>query len=83
MALLPAQKPEKSTSDALRDNEKREETQRKKKYIRSVKRRIPSGRKCKICGKDASPNYFYCTPCHYRISSLEETDGLTIRFEEL
>lgn len=83
MALLQTQKPERSTSDTLRDNEKHGEIHRKKKYIRSIKRRTPSGRKCKICGKDASPNYFYCPPCHYRISSLEEVDGCTIRFEEL
>ena len=26
-------------------------------------------RRCKICGKDPYPNYFYCPPCHHKLSS--------------
>ena len=29
-----------------------------------------SGRVCRNCGKDPYPNYFYCPPCHHRVSHL-------------
>ncbi|AOY57941.1 MULTISPECIES: hypothetical protein [Desulfococcus] len=36
--------------------------------VRGLKPRKKSARKCKICGKDPSPNYFYCPSCHHRVS---------------
>lgn len=36
----------------------------------SKKRRKGSGRVCRGCGKDPYPNYFYCPPCHHRVSHL-------------
>jgi len=38
------------------------------------KRKRKSGRKCKICGKDPYPNYFFCPACHHKIDSYEEGD---------
>ena len=46
--------------------------QRNKKRGRPPKN--PSGRKCQKCGKDPSPNYFYCPPCHKEVSK-GSTDG--------
>ena len=36
--------------------------------IRVLKSKKKPARKCKICGKDPSPNYFYCPSCHHRVS---------------
>ena len=36
--------------------------------VRVLKPRKKTARKCKICGKDPSPNYFYCPSCHHRVS---------------
>lgn len=36
------------------------------------KKKRSSGRKCRICGKDPSPNYFYCRSCHHKIEIYEE-----------
>ena len=36
--------------------------------VRMLKPKKKSTRKCKICGKDPSPNYFYCPSCHHRVS---------------
>ena len=39
------------------------------------KKKRKSGRKCKICGKDPYPNYFFCPACHHKIDSYEEGDA--------
>ncbi len=36
------------------------------------KKKSSSGRKCRICGKDPYPNYFYCRGCHHKIEFYEE-----------
>lgn len=42
-----------------------------KRRGRSSKARGKSaGRVCRSCGKDPYPNYFYCPPCHHRVSHL-------------
>jgi len=43
-------------------------------YKSSKKKKIKSGRKCKICGNDPYPNYFFCPACHHRIGAYEEDD---------
>lgn len=43
-------------------------------YKSSRKKKIKSGRKCKICGNDPYPNYFFCPACHHRIGAYEEDD---------
>jgi uncharacterized OB-fold protein len=34
------------------------------------------GRKCKMCGKDPYPNYFYCPTCHHKVSARDEGQAL-------
>jgi uncharacterized OB-fold protein len=36
----------------------------------------PSGRRCKICGKDPYPNYFYCPACHHKVTARDEGEAL-------
>lgn len=43
-------------------------------YKSPKKKKIKSGRKCKICGNDPYPNYFFCPACHHRIGAYEEDD---------
>ncbi len=38
------------------------------------KKKIKSGRKCRICGNDPYPNYFFCPACHHRIGVYEENE---------
>jgi uncharacterized OB-fold protein len=82
MNLLSIGKPKISESDISRKHGKPKAVKGKNRYIKSVKKKTVSGRKCKICGKDASPNYFFCPPCHYRINAVEETDVSNITLEE-
>jgi len=43
---------------------------------RLLKPRKKPARKCQLCGKDPSPNYFYCPSCHHRVSHYSvEMDG--------
>jgi len=43
-------------------------------YKSARKRKLKSGRKCKVCGNDPYPNYFFCPACHHRIGAYEEDD---------
>ncbi|PQP34642.1 hypothetical protein C6A37_06710 [Desulfobacteraceae bacterium SEEP-SAG9] len=36
----------------------------------------PSVRRCKICGKDPYPNYFYCPICHHKVIARTEGEEL-------
>jgi len=36
--------------------------------IRKMRSRKKPARKCRMCGKDPAPNYFYCPSCHHRVS---------------
>ena len=40
----------------------------------SRKKRMDSKKRCKICGKDPYPNYFYCPSCHHRVENYEDYD---------
>ncbi|MGB2688415.1 MAG: hypothetical protein WBC36_05480, partial [Desulfobacterales bacterium] len=46
----------------------------KEHYKSYRKKKIKSGRKCKICGNDPYPNYFFCPACHHRIGVYEENE---------
>ena len=46
----------------------------KEYYKSSRKNKVKSGRKCRICGNDPYPNYFFCPACHHRIGVYEEND---------
>ena len=37
-------------------------------------KKIKSGRKCRTCGNDPYPNYFFCPSCHHRIVVYEENE---------
>lgn len=50
-------------------------TKPKENYKSYRKKRINSGRKCRICGNDPYPNYFFCPSCHHRIGAYEENEG--------
>ena len=41
---------------------------KKKKRYSTRKKKVKSGRTCRICGKDPYPNYFYCPSCHHKVS---------------
>ena len=44
----------------------------KEHYKSYRKKKMKSGRKCRICGNDPYPNYFFCPACHHRIGVYEE-----------
>ena len=46
----------------------------KEHYKSYRKKKITSGRKCRICGNDPSPNYFFCPSCHHRVGVYEENE---------
>jgi len=50
-------------------------TKRKENYKSYKKKGMKSGRKCRICGNDPYPNYFFCPSCHHRIGAYEENEG--------
>jgi uncharacterized OB-fold protein len=46
-----------------------------KAHYKSYKnKKIKSGRKCRTCGNDPYPNYFFCPSCHHRIVVYEENE---------
>lgn len=45
-----------------------------KSYRNRHKKKANSGRKCKVCGKDPYPNYFFCPSCHNSLEVYEEKD---------
>jgi uncharacterized OB-fold protein len=46
----------------------------KEHYKSYRKKKVKSGRKCRICGNDPYPNYFFCPTCHHRTSVYEENE---------
>jgi uncharacterized OB-fold protein len=64
------------------DNEETMVATPKPAYLRSSKKKKTPGRKCKICGKNPHPNYFFCPSCHHRISAVEEIDMSFPGFEQ-
>jgi hypothetical protein len=46
----------------------------KEHYKSYRKKKIKSGRKCRICGNDPYPNYFFCPSCHHRIGVYEDNE---------
>ncbi|MFC1811431.1 hypothetical protein ACFL03_01940 [Thermodesulfobacteriota bacterium] len=82
MAVQPIQELEALEPDVSRNQSRERGAKRKKKYISSRKKKIPSGRTCKICGKDPAPNYFFCPSCHNRAGRNEESDALNIQLNE-
>jgi uncharacterized OB-fold protein len=46
----------------------------KEHYKSYRKKKITSGKKCRICGNDPYPNYFFCPACHHRIGVYEENE---------
>jgi len=65
--------PKDSEADELQEKARPKLAQRKNRY-KSYKRHKKniSGRKCRICGKDPYPNYFFCPGCHHKIETYEE-----------
>jgi len=46
-----------------------------KAHYKSYKnKKIKSGRKCRTCGNNPYPNYFFCPSCHHRIVVYEENE---------
>ncbi|PQP35530.1 hypothetical protein C6A37_02055 [Desulfobacteraceae bacterium SEEP-SAG9] len=48
---------------------------KKNRYLSSHPKRDKkkqSNRTCRICGKDAFPNYFFCPSCHHRVTATME-----------
>ena len=46
----------------------------KEQYKSFRKKKIKSKRKCRVCGNDPYPNYFFCPACHQRIGVYEENE---------
>jgi uncharacterized OB-fold protein len=42
-----------------------------KPYKRTLQRNRKTVRLCRLCGKNAHPNYFFCPACHHKVSSRE------------
>lgn len=54
---------------------KRSKNVKVREYYKSYrKKKTTSGRKCRICGNDPYPNYFFCPSCHHRASVYEENE---------
>ena len=54
---------------------KKQKSNKTKEHYRSYrKKKVTSGRKCRICGNDSYPNYFFCPACHHRIGVFEENE---------
>lgn len=66
--------PKASEADVCRDHREPQVAKPKYRTKSSRTRKRKSSRKCKICGKDPYPNYFFCQSCHHRIDSYEEGD---------
>lgn len=64
----------KLASSAALDFERSESVKAKQRSSTSKKIGTGSNRKCKICGKDPHPNYFFCPACHHRVDAYEEND---------
>jgi uncharacterized OB-fold protein len=54
---------------------KKQKGDKAKEHYKSYrKKKVTSGRKCRICGNDPYPNYFFCPACHHRIGVYEENE---------
>ncbi|MFH2219650.1 MAG: hypothetical protein ABII68_08325 [Pseudomonadota bacterium] len=82
MSSLPRQEPEISEANDSRIRGRARNPKNKKEYLCSSKKKKNSGRKCKICGKDPYPNYFFCPSCHHRINEDGESETPGVHFEE-
>lgn len=68
-------KVETTTELSTSANSKRPKSIKSKEHYKSYrKKKIKSGRKCRICGSDPYPNYFFCPACHHKIGVYEEND---------
>jgi len=74
MSSLSVKDSQEPGSSADGDLKRPKHAKQKNHYKSCKKKRINSGRKCKICGKDPHPNYFFCPACHHRIEAYEECD---------
>jgi uncharacterized OB-fold protein len=45
-----------------------------KTYHRTRQRGRKTVRLCRLCGKNAHPNYFFCPACHHKVSSRESPE---------
>lgn len=66
----------KTTSElSMPTKPKRPRNVKAKAHYKSYKnKKIKSGRKCRTCGNDPYPNYFFCPSCHHRIVVYEENE---------
>lgn len=62
------------TSELSTSVNSRKKRNPKEDYKSPRKKKMKSGRKCKICGNDPYPNYFFCPACHHRVGAYEEND---------
>ncbi len=71
--LEKAEKTAKLSTSIKSKKEKKEKEREKYKSYR--KKKIASGRKCRLCGNDPYPNYFFCPACHHKIGMRQENVG--------
>jgi uncharacterized OB-fold protein len=66
----------KTTSElSIPTKPKRPRNVKAKAHYKSYKnKKIKSGKKCRTCGNDPYPNYFFCPSCHHRIVVYEENE---------
>jgi uncharacterized OB-fold protein len=66
----------KTTSElSMPTKPKRPRNVKAKAHYKSYKnKKIKSGKKCRTCGNDPYPNYFFCPSCHHRIVVYEENE---------
>jgi len=63
----------------MKDDDTKSIEQPEEKAVIHRKNKKKSGRTCKYCGKDPSPNYFYCPACHHKVSrSGDEYEDIKI-----
>jgi hypothetical protein len=63
-----------NTASELSTSKRPRNVKAKEHYKSYRKKKVKSGRKCRICGNDPYPNYFFCPACHHRIGVYEENE---------
>jgi hypothetical protein len=54
------------------DRARKSRGKRRNLYKKPKSRKRSSGRRCRVCGKDPYPNYFFCPSCHRSLTALDE-----------
>jgi uncharacterized OB-fold protein len=74
MSSVALEKPKSPGVEGSQDSKRPKDAECKRGNERRSKKKVNSNKKCKICGDNSYPNYFFCPSCHHRIEVYEEGD---------